>query len=140
MSRTAFFPLFVLLAGCAFDASTPVAQQTLHADAAPDEEVRLGALDKSLIDDVIRTGLDSIRSCYQQGLNAVGPSLSGRVVVKFVIAPDGSIASADLAEDSLQDEPVTDCILDRIEELEFPEPEGGGVVVVRYPFDFSSGD
>ena len=90
--------------------------------------------------DVIRTGLDSIRSCYQQGLNEVGPSLSGRVVVKFVIAPDGSIASADLAEDSLQDEPVTDCILDRIEELEFPEPEGGGIVVVRYPFDFSSGD
>jgi len=98
----------------------------------------LGSLDKALIDDVIYEDLDPIRSCYQQALT-LDPKLEGKLVTQFVIGADGFVEGSEIKEDQLGRDDVADCVLDRIEMLEFPPPAGGGIVIVSYPFVFSPG-
>ena len=55
----------------------------------------MGALDKSLIDAVIKRNMNQIRYCYQRELTK-NPSLGGKIVVKFTIAKDGSVSKASI--------------------------------------------
>ena len=105
-----------------------------HIDLPPG--VVMGALDKSLIDAEIGEHMSNIKSCYSQELQS-DPSLNGRVVVKFVIAKDGTVSKADPKEDSVGSEKVTQCVLEQFSKMQFPEPKGGGIVIVSYPFVFS---
>jgi len=112
-------------------------------DSTVTEDVVLGALDKSLIDDVVREGMPEIRSCYQSAL-AVDPDLEGKIVVKFVIAASGEVSRSEITDDEITDdeigaEDVTDCILDHVDGFVFPPPVGNGIVIVRYPFLFTPG-
>lgn len=66
------------------------------------------------------------------------PELSGKVVVKFVISATGSVASATVTESTLDEPSVETCIVNKVKRWVFPEPAGGGIVVVNYPFIFSS--
>ncbi len=102
------------------------------------EAIILGALDKSLVDAVIRRHLNQIRYCYQRELTK-NPSLSGKVVVKFVIAKDGTVSSATTKSSTLGNGAVESCINGRFMRFQFPEPKGGGIVIVSYPFIFSPG-
>jgi Ca-activated chloride channel family protein len=97
----------------------------------------LGALDKSLIDAVVKRNLNAIRYCYQKQLQ-LDPSLAGKVVVKFVIAKDGSVASASIKTSTLNQQAAESCIVSRFLRMSFPAPTGGGIVVVSYPFLFSA--
>ena len=97
--------------------------------------VILGALDKSLIDAVIKKHMNQIRYCYQRQLNA-NPRLAGKVVVKFVIAKDGSVSKASTKTSTLGSAAVEGCINGRFMRFRFPEPKGGGIVIVSYPFIF----
>jgi NCAIR mutase (PurE)-related protein len=52
------------------------------------------------------------------------------------------VSEADVAAvtDEVDDWPVRECLLETIEQLEFSPPDGGGLVVVNYPFDYSHED
>lgn len=97
----------------------------------------LGALDKSLIDAVVKRNLESIRYCYRRELARM-PSLAGKVVIKFVIAKDGSVSTATTKTSTLNNAAAESCINGRFLRMQFPEPKGGGIVVVSYPFLFSA--
>ena len=97
----------------------------------------LGALDKSLIDAVIKRNMNQIRYCYQRELTK-NPSIKGKIVVKFVIAADGSVSKASIKSSSMGSKAVESCITGRFRRFKFPEPKGGGIVIVSYPFIFSS--
>lgn len=97
----------------------------------------LGALDKSLIDAVIRRNMSQIRYCYQRELTK-NPNLKGKIIVKFTIAADGTVSKAGIKSSSMGSPPVEDCITGRFKRFQFPEPKGGGVVIVSYPFIFSA--
>ena len=99
------------------------------------DPIVLGALDRSLIDEVIKRHLNAIRYCYQRELTK-DPQLEGKVVVKIVIAGDGTVSSASVKSSSLGNEAVESCIVSRFERLQFPAPRGGGIVIVSYPFVF----
>lgn len=101
------------------------------------EAIILGSLDKSLIDAVVRRHLNQVQYCYQRQLQR-DPGLGGRLVVRFVIAADGSVAQAEIAESDLGNEAVERCVAERFLRFTFPA-SGGGIVVVRYPFLFRSG-
>ncbi|HLD46112.1 MAG TPA: AgmX/PglI C-terminal domain-containing protein, partial [bacterium] len=103
---------------------------------ASDEAIILGALDKSLIDAVIKRNLNQIRYCYQRELSK-NPSLAGNISVKFVIAKDGTVSSATIRRSALNNTKVESCLCDRFMRFQFPEPTGGGIVVAMYPFFFS---
>lgn len=102
------------------------------------EPLIIGALDKSHIDAVIKKHLSEVRNCYKDGLED-NPKLAGKVIVKFVISKDGAVTSAETKSSTLNDKDVEGCINERFLTFEFKKPEGGGIVVVSYPFVFAPG-
>jgi hypothetical protein len=102
------------------------------------DPIILGALDKSLIDAVIKRNMAQIRYCYQRELTK-NPTLGGKITVKFTIAKDGTVSSASTKSSTMGNEAVETCINTRFMKFQFPEPKGGGVVIVSYPFIFSPG-
>ncbi|WP_408889823.1 adventurous gliding motility protein GltG [Myxococcus faecalis] len=99
-----------------------------------DPEV-MGSLDKELIRKVIQANRAQIRYCYESMLNRF-PKLGGKVAVKFVITATGSVASSSVAQSTAGNAELETCVAGRVRTWKFPEPKGGGVVVVTYPFIF----
>lgn len=94
-----------------------------------------GSLSKEVIKRVIRRHINEVRFCYEQELNQ-RPDLEGRVAIRFIIAPDGAVQSAAVAESTMGSGRVDGCIADAVRRWTFPAPDGGGIVVVTYPFTF----
>lgn len=89
-------------------------------------------LDRDQIAAVITRNLGQVRYCYEQGLQQ-DANLSGRVVVDFVIGPNGIVKTANLASTPIS-AIVEDCLMMRLKTWKFPLPEGGVDVKVSYPF------
>jgi hypothetical protein len=102
------------------------------------DPIILGALDRSLIDEVIKRHMNQIRYCYQRELTK-NPALGGKVVIKFTIAKDGTVSQASTKSTTMSNSAVENCIVSRFMRMQFPEPKGGGIVIVSYPFLFSPG-
>ena len=97
----------------------------------------LGALDKSLIDAAIQEAMPFIKTCYQNELTN-NPTLAGKLHIKLVIGKDGTVSSTEPKQDktTLDSPKVIECVSAEIMKIVFPEPTGGGIVIVSYPFSF----
>ncbi|MEM9189834.1 MAG: AgmX/PglI C-terminal domain-containing protein [Myxococcota bacterium] len=95
-----------------------------------------GSLSKAQIRSVVRRNIADVQFCYEQALRN-HPRLEGRVMVSFIIATTGQVASSTVAASTVDNPTLERCIAGRIRRWHFPEPEGGGIVVVNYPFDLS---
>jgi len=95
-----------------------------------------GSLSREEIQRPLRRNMASIRHCYEQQV-ARQPNLEGRVNVRFTIAPDGSVSSAEIASSTLGDVGVEACVRRAVTRIRFPQPQGGSVIVT-YPFTFAS--
>jgi hypothetical protein len=126
----------VRVAEVAWLAGTALSDRNEITLGASDKDVTLGALDKDVIAAVIKEEMGPIRGCYLTGLRRQ-PTLNGKVVIKFVVAADGSVAKADLKSSTMNDEGVEACVVDLFRGMAFPAPAGGGIVIVAYPFVFS---
>ncbi|MFH1631664.1 MAG: AgmX/PglI C-terminal domain-containing protein [bacterium] len=102
------------------------------------DKMIMGALDKSLIDAVIKRNMNQVRYCYQRELNQ-NLTLSGRIEVRFAIYKDGSVINAAIESTTMNSAVVEECITHEFMEFKFPQPKGGGIVVETTPFDFSPG-
>jgi len=102
----------------------------------PGKTTVIGGLDKDVIAKVIRRHQNEIKYCYESELNK-NPSLAGKVAVAFTIDPTGAVAEANVTETTLNNSTAENCMLSRIRRWKFPEPKGGGVVAVTYPWLFS---
>ena len=96
-----------------------------------------GGLDKDLIRRVVRAHINEVRHCYNQGL-ARDPNLKGRVSVQFQIGSTGKVPTATVSETDLKDKNVSSCIASAVRRWQFPKPQGGGTVIVTYPFVLQS--
>jgi hypothetical protein len=112
------------------------ATQVVAAPAAA--RVPDGRLDRDIIRRIVRAHINEVRHCYNQAL-ARDPNARGRVAVRFTIASDGKVADADVDESTLRDPAVAPCIAGAVRRWTFPRPEGGGAVVVTYPFVLEPG-
>lgn len=92
-----------------------------------------GGLDRNEIAAVIQRHLSEVRYCYEQGLQKK-PNLAGRVAIKFLIGPKGTVTLAQVDNSSMGQPQVDGCIRDRLKTWNFPKPEGGVTVKVTYPF------
>ena len=97
----------------------------------------MGSLDKDVIRRVVRKNTNQIRYCYEREL-AKNPNLSGKVNVKFVVSGTGKVSSATVASSTLSNAAVESCITQKIRRWRFPEPKGGGIVIINYPFSFAA--
>jgi hypothetical protein len=115
---------------------------TLHTRQARGPEVLpgigqvKGSLDKEIIRREVRRHLNEVRFCYDQGLT-VRPQLQGRLVVNFTIAPTGRVLVAVPQSSTLGMPSVDACIVGAVRRWQFPQPSGGGLAIVSYPFQFS---
>ena len=97
-----------------------------------------GSLSKQVIRSHIQSDINQIRFCYEQQL-AQNPNLTGRVSVRFVISQSGQVSAAAVAGSTISNTDVEQCVVRAIQRISFPQPSGGGVVIVTYPFFFQPG-
>jgi TonB family protein len=97
-----------------------------------------GSLDKEIIRRVISDHIQEVKACYEAQLRQV-PWLSGTIRVLFTIGATGSVDTSEIGESTVHDQVVNDCLVKAVRAWKFPPPEGGGVVVVNYPFKFMPG-
>jgi TonB family protein len=95
-----------------------------------------GNLDREIIRRIVRRHLNEVRYCYDQSL-VMHPSLAGRLVVQFAIAPTGQVTLSSVQSSSLTAPAVGACVADAVKRWAFPAPTGGGMALVSYPFTFS---
>ena len=87
---------------------------------------------------MIRRHINEVRFCYEQELNQ-RPDLEGRVSIKFIIAASGAVQTAMVAASTVGSSRVDKCVAKAVRRWTFPAPDGGGIVIVTYPFMFTSG-
>jgi TonB family protein len=92
-----------------------------------------GGLDREIIRRIIRRHLNEVKFCYEQAL-VTQPGLAGRVLVRFAIAPSGQVLSSVIESSTLANPRVEQCTSQAVRRWEFPQPSGGGLVMVSYPF------
>lgn len=105
-------------------AHPPHAGRGADAGALPPEAVEIRRA-------VVRN-LGAVNRCYEQGL-ATDPALQGRVLVQFVIAPNGAVTTARATQNTLGAPAVADCIVTAARAWRFPARRGGPLTV-NYPF------
>ena len=98
------------------------------------------SLDRNMLQQPIRDALPEIRACYEDGLRR-DPELSGKVVVRYLVDPDGTIARASLVDRSstLRDERTEVCILRVMGKLRY-RPAFRGRISVTDPCPVSTGE
>ena len=92
-----------------------------------------GSLSKEVIRRIINRHINEVRFCYEQELNQ-RPDLQGRVAIQFIVSPTGAVQTAAVNSSDLGNQKVEQCIVSAVRRWSFPSPEGGGIVVVTYPF------
>jgi len=110
-----------------------------HGRAARVPQIRSGAADvrgslsREVIQRVIRRHVNEVRFCYEQELNQ-RPDLEGRVTVRFIISASGAVQTSMVQDTTLRNQAVESCVAGAVRRWTFPAPDGGGIVIVNYPF------
>ena len=84
--------------------------------------------------EVVREHAKDLSACYESSLRS-GQALQGRVEFELDIAADGTVTSAKVAETTLNDESVEDCLVKVFEGMTFPAAKEPRTVV--YPLVFA---
>jgi hypothetical protein len=90
-----------------------------------------GELDKAVIRRYVKRNGENFSACYQKGLTK-DPSLSGTVMIMFMISSTGAVSTATAS--GVSDE-VSTCVAGVVKAIEFPKPASGNVQV-NYPITF----
>ena len=94
-----------------------------------------GGLDKLAIREVVRANIGDVRECYNAEL-VEDETAAGRVVVSFVIQPDGKVTKTDVPESTMS-ERFDACVSTAVTGWSFPT--AGTSTSVVYPFEMSPG-
>jgi hypothetical protein len=105
-------------------------------DVAKPEAV---GLEKEQLASVVKKHTNEMRHCYEQAL-VRKPTLAGKVVLRWVVKPDGSVAEVEVTENTLKDAGAVECLRSRPPKWRFPKPANGEDVVVSYPFVFQAAE
>jgi outer membrane biosynthesis protein TonB len=133
--------LAILLAAAATTpAPAPAAAKpkgTLTVEADEDGEEQPTPLpqgdERKAIGDYIRDNSSEIRECYASRLRE-RPTLTGKVVTRFEIGPNGHVIGA--MADGIADKELIRCIVTAVRKFEFEKPASGGKLRVAFPFKF----
>ena len=84
----------------------------------------------------IRQRIRAIRRCYERELGR-NPNLEGKVTVGFTVMESGTVAHAQVVENTSQSPVLGNCVARTLGRMRFhPGPEGGSVDFT-YPFVFA---
>ena len=94
-----------------------------------------GALDKRIIQKIVRQHTAELRTCYEKQAQRI-KGLYGRVEPMWIISAKGDVTKVVIKESTLKNKEVEKCITNTIKQWKFPNPKNGGLVQVSYSFDF----
>jgi hypothetical protein len=103
------------------------------SSAAPSVD---GELDPNVVAKEVKRRIGAVKVCYERALKR-NPALSGKIVVRWTITPEGTVTGLDVENDTLGDPEVGQCIKKNISGWRFPRPSGGSVEV-SFPFVFQA--
>lgn len=89
---------------------------------------------KSSIDRVVRSYIGGLKFIYNKELRRDN-TLSGKIVVKFIISPEGKVIHAEIIESTFNNENIVTKMLKRIYKWKF-SPEDLDNTTIIYPFIF----
>jgi len=98
-------------------------------------EIDVGELKTTRIQAVLDRAHDALPVCWD-GLAEAYPDLRGEIVVRFLIAPDGTVGASTVASNDTGVDPLACCLQLKIREVVFPAPQGEGIVVVDLNLPF----
>lgn len=110
--------------------ATPARSGT--AEVVPLDPLVEGDLGAPLVREVVESKTDELLECYVEGLQRT-PEARGRIMLRLVIRPEGTIRSADIAGSQVKDEAVGRCMAKKAATWEFPTSEQGSSTRVTYP-------
>lgn len=99
------------------------------------ESANLQDRSQSAIQSIVSRESQRLKRLYEEWLKR-DPSLSGRLTIKFVILPSGSVASVSVVKSTTNNTDFDEMVLRYIKRWQFPSVEGAGPVEVVYPFVF----
>lgn len=109
-----------------------------RTDSGLEGEISGGIDDESRSSGAIASTVSQYRSGIRYAYNREllkNSSLSGKIVVAFVVLPDGSVESAEIRQSSVNWPPLDEAVLKRLRNWRFPKSRGTAVRVV-FPFVF----
>ncbi|OJH40034.1 AgmX/PglI C-terminal domain-containing protein [Cystobacter ferrugineus] len=112
-------------------------KQSVEVGIAAEDATVSGSLDKELVRQVIHRNRGQIRFCYESLLNRF-PKLGGKVAIRFTIATEGNVVTSNAVQSTAGNSELEQCVAGRVSTWTFPKPQGGGSVVVTYPFIFKA--
>jgi hypothetical protein len=127
----------------AVDAGAASAPTSVDASPPPSpdgifrvNEPTRGTVPAASVKQRVTAAMPAITACYERALSQ-HPALRGNLLIQFVVAADGSVASATPRPiaDPIEDESVIACIASEFRKLSFPKPSGDRAVVT-YPLHF----
>ena len=98
---------------------------------------RFGRFAEGAVQSTVSSIDDAVAACYADARKA-DSDLEGRLVVRSVLGPDGSMRVTRSLENTMQNGELERCVVGHYVELKYPAPKGG-VAVFDVPFVFQSG-
>ncbi|MFT3925965.1 MAG: AgmX/PglI C-terminal domain-containing protein [Myxococcales bacterium] len=92
-----------------------------------------GSLPKAAIRAVMQNLALDVRACLECTLARSPGEDNIRLPIRFVVESDGHVSEAHPLNQA-SDPQLASCVTGVISEAQFPKPEGGGIVIVEYPY------
>jgi hypothetical protein len=115
-------------------APTSAAAPTVALDARSARDV---GLTWRVIEREVRRHDSQVRFCYERQL-AQNDDLAGKVVLRWLVGPDGTVGRVDIGQSTLANFAVESCLAAAVWRWSFPPFSGVTPVWVEYPFYFTA--
>ncbi len=103
----------------------------------PSKTVILGNYDPGLARKILAAHIPQFKHCYQQILEKNAKKFNGIILFNFRIGASGFVKKAGiLNQGSFIPKKIKRCALNVLRGIQFPPPEGGGVVEINQPLNF----
>ncbi len=113
-----------------------VQRKQVYIAGMPYREVILGSIDRNDIMRILLENVPQFRHCYQRVLDTGDKSVSGVLMLNFVIGPVGNVTFATSKPTNKQmPASVSRCVVSHLKTIRFPTPKGGGQVSVNTPLN-----
>jgi hypothetical protein len=111
-------------------------RQDIYGDPPPQWPDRTPVMPAAAVLQTIRRQRGALRHCYERALQA-RPAIAGRVTVRFVVDPAGSVVAVTGEQDTLGDPGVSRCVATVVGAIRFGERTGDApLLVVNLPLRF----
>lgn len=117
------------------DGGTPDGGPTFNGFALDKAVHAKGSLSKDDIKKGVEAHRGEVEACYAELAKRVkkGAPPKGTAKLKFEVAPDGSVADAEVSGNGFEEAGFVACVTGKVKKWKFAEPQGGGYVKVSFP-------